>query len=170
MIHDNTARREGGGVTGAGGEIANSFVDGNAAGDGGGVYARNTRLRSTTITGNRATQRYGGAYFYSGHCYNSIVYYNSAPQDSDYGCNNSTLVRSLNCCFSAVPIRSDVIITNPPALAGAANPHLMAASPCIAAGTNAFANDLPYDIDVEPRIAPAGGITDTAVMSSSAQV
>lgn len=128
------------------GDLANCLISSNAGTYGGGAYGG--ALVNCTIIGNTATSDGGGSLY--GTLENCIVYYNAAPGGPNwYGATIGT------SCTTPDPGGSGNT-TNEPMTAGAFNPHLLAASPCVDAGNNAAAAGA--DIDDEPRI--AGGTVD----------
>jgi hypothetical protein len=80
-----------------------------------------------------------------GEARNCIIYFNSAPRYT----NHNSRFRIERCC-TPYGWTTSGDITNAPMLAGIGNPHIAAQSPCIDAGSNAFASGI--DIDGEPRI------------------
>lgn len=135
----NVAQHGGGSCTGA---LNNCILYGNEArGSGGG--ASGGRLSGCTLVGNLAAFGGGAA---SGTLNNCIVYYNQAPD----GPNHAATALD-HCCTTPAPTSGVGHVTNGPLLASSALPHLLAGSPCIDAGANAFAAGM--DLDGEARIA-----------------
>jgi len=153
-IEGNTAGRNGGGAYDS--HLYNCLVVGNVAEqDGGGVEvdAENRRVRNCTIVGNHAKRYGGGAHSrwgVLGHYYNTIIYHNTAILGSDNW--NAAHVWSHSCSTPLPP--GGGCIDDDPLLAGLSNGHLVAGSPCVDTGLDAFAG-IPLDIDGETRIAGA---------------
>jgi parallel beta-helix repeat protein len=144
IIVSNSSSGSGGGVSLWGpGLLENCLITGNQATDkGGGVYfyynPGGGKARNCTIVSNRAENRGGGVYLdCGGDVENGIIYYNTAPNDSNYySCYQLSLTSS---CTLPLPFMSGVgNITNEPAFVNpaAGDYHLSAGSPCINAGTN----------------------------------
>ena len=117
-------------------------------------------LNNCTLTGNSAGT-YGGGFFGESSAAmplrNCIIYYNSAPQGSNYV--GGPLV---NCCAMPAPLpvgTSVGNITNAPLFVDPANGNfrLQSNSPCINSGNNAYATN-SADLDGNPRI--QGGTVD----------
>jgi hypothetical protein len=130
------------------GSVTNCVVTQNHAYWGGGV--ERGPIVNCTIVGNFATGIGGGAT--DAELQNSIVYYNSAPNDPDFA---DTAVRGGTMdysCTSQVP-GGIGNITNAPLFVDYAhgNLHLQSDSPCINSGNNAYVVD-PADFDGRPRI------------------
>ncbi len=166
----NWAYGYGGGFAGNGGQsptLTNCVINGNRAGYGGGVYfarllnclvADNVAtnigggvddglLYNCTISQNSATTQSGGMYACS--AYDSIVYYNTAPQSPDVGGTYS----AKNCCFGQGVSSGTGFFTNAPQFVNllGGDFHLQSNSPCINAGNNAYTNTTT-DLDGNPRI------------------
>ncbi len=140
VISDNTAWSGGGGV--CGGTHYNNLVCRNhSENSGGGTY--DSILYNSTIIGNSAKIYAGGCQ--NGTLINSIVYYNSAFDNINFW-----QVVFTNSCTTPMP-EGEGTITNAPGLASLCNPHLLAGSVCIDAGTNAYVRG-NFDIDGETRI------------------
>jgi len=152
FISMNSAGNQGGGIVLEGnGKANNCFISENSAEDGGGVRLMNVNsiLNSCTVVRNSASESAGGVYCYGpGKVRNSIVYDNTAITDDNYS-YNSTPGSYTYCCITPDPGGEGNIVNNP-LLAGFDNPHIVSNSPCINAGTNAFA--VGTDIDGETRI------------------
>ena len=148
-ISNNTAGN-GGGTCGS--ILNNCLVSGNNAGSGGGIYGG--MVTSCTVVFNVATNSGGGIFGASGAwCYNSILYYNSAPTGS-----NNIGTKLYNCCslpdsFDTAGITNDPVFVN----TAAGDFHLQSNSPCINSGNNAYVTG-PTDLDDSPRI--GGGTVD----------
>jgi hypothetical protein len=158
VLTGNSASYEGGGFSS--GEynctLNNCMIVSNYAGNfAGGAYAYGGTLNNCTIVGNYAVNNGGGAY--GGILNNCIIYYNAIG--GGYGNPTNTAGETLNyCCTTPLPYGTGNI-TNEPGfvdLAGG-NLRLQVGSPCINAGTNAFAPAGP-DLDGNPRI--VGGTVD----------
>ncbi|MGE4490556.1 MAG: S8 family serine peptidase, partial [Kiritimatiellales bacterium] len=108
--------------------VRNSYVNGNHAeyNGGGTYYCTNYNV---TVTGNSAVWMGGGTY--SGKSYNSIIYDNTANLYSDWRYGTFYY-----CCASGSPGGSGNI-TDHPALTDSL--HLSVSSPCIGAGSAAYA-------------------------------
>ena len=142
----------------SGGILNNCLISGNNAGmlgcEGGGVfsYAGNSTMNNCTIVDNYARETAGGVY--AGSIRNCIVEnnYNHVEKDNYSG---GTFVYS---CSTPLPTGEGNISNNPMfEFASTGNYHLAFGSPCINAGTNAFA-PMPWDLDGNPRI--VGGRVD----------
>lgn len=123
------------------GALANCAVWDNEAFVGGGAYEGS--LSNCTVAGNTARSAGGGCAF--GRLKNCIVFDNAARGSPNWHAASLT-----NCCTSPLPA-GEGNITNEPLIASVAQAHLLAGSPCIDAGNNAFAAG--EDLDGEPRIA-----------------
>ncbi|MEY2428742.1 MAG: hypothetical protein QOJ40_1627 [Verrucomicrobiota bacterium] len=161
----NNIAGTGGGVNSA--TVKNSLIVGNRASSGGGTFsstitnclvARNTAfsgggsyggmVTGSALVSNVATNSGGGIYGGSGAwCYNSILYYNSAPTGS-----NNVGTKFDHCCTE--PNFSDGGITNEPLFVDMAGGdfHLQSHSPCINSGYNGFVSGGSTDLDGQPRI------------------
>ena len=142
IVEDNRSAYDGGGVYFQGeGLMLSCAVFGNIAPLlGGGV--RGGALHNSTIINNIASQGGGTAI---SDVRNSIVYYNKA----DVGPNTSGGSVSFSCVS---PLASGAgNISSPPGLAGFRNWRLVPGSPCIDAGSFAFAIG-DYDLEGDPRI------------------
>lgn len=127
------------------------IVDNSSGRYGGG--ANNSTLYNCVIAGNRATDAGGGAY--QGTLNNCISYYNTTGTNVENYYNSA-----LNyCCTTPLPAGPGNF-TNAPLFVDAngwANLRLQSNSPCINAGTNAYAVEA-NDLDGKPRI--VGGTVD----------
>jgi len=147
-ISNNTASN-GGGTYGS--ILNNCLVSGNRAGSGGGVYGG--IITNGTVVSNLATNSGGGIYGGTGaYGYNSIVYYNTAPNGS-----NNIGTKFNNCC--TIPNLFGGGITNEPFFVNLSGGdfHLQSNSPCINSGNNAYVTSAT-DLDGNPRI--RGGTVD----------
>ena len=119
------------------GTLYKCTLTGNSADYGGGAY--DGMLYNCTVTGNSASGIGGGVY--KGTHYNGIVYYNTAPNGPNYA--GDTAFRYT--CTTPLPPGEGNMDTDP-LLASAT--RLSVHSPCIGAGSSAYASGL--DIDGEP--------------------
>jgi PKD repeat protein len=113
--------------------LENCVVAGNESTRGGGVSGMH--LYHCTVVDNEATEQGGGAYL--AQAYNSIIYFNRALNDPATD-EREGLVGSYTCTRPP-PAAGIGNITNAPLLGGADNLHLLAGSPCIDAGSDAWA-------------------------------
>ncbi len=137
------------------GNFSESETDG-----GGGVMLDGGHVVNCTIVDNRSRAAGGGLLFVQGETniyslVNNIIYYNSAPLGPNYYVDGPGSLAMTACC--ATPAAPGVM-TNAPLLAGLENPHLLPASPCIAAGDAAAVLAGETDIDGEPRLAPGNTV------------
>ena len=153
----NTSYQGGGAYLYNGGLLLNPHVAGNAAEhSGGGLYLYGLSARGTathaTVQGNLAGIRGGGVYAsYGGRVQNSIVYYNEAPLGPNFF-TDSAGPQYVACCMTPMPSSGAIaVMTNEPLFPGTRNPHLLAASPCREAASNALAAGIAVDVDAEPR-------------------
>ncbi len=162
FIQDNLAHNYGGGADiGENVELQNSYITGNRSFGGGGVHLdAGGTARNCTIVKNAATDSGGGVYFRSdtaGATYNCIVYHNEAP----VGPNIAFLVHmtgTVAYTCAAPLIGGPGNIAAEPVLLGLDNPHIVAASPGINAGSTNLVLGLEQDIDGEARV--YGGTVD----------
>ncbi|HXR46190.1 MAG TPA: choice-of-anchor Q domain-containing protein [Candidatus Limnocylindrales bacterium] len=140
----NNIAANGGGAYGS--TLNDCLVGGNSAGSGGGIYGG--IVTNCTVVFNVATSSGGGIFGATGAwCYNSILYYNTAPTGS-----NNIGTKLNNCC--TIPDSFDGAgITNDPAFVNTAagDFHLQSNSPCINSGNNAFVTTAT-DLGGNPRI------------------
>ena len=122
--------------------LNNCTLTGNSAPDGYGGGADGSMLNNCTLTGNSAPYGSGGG-AYDSTLNNCIVYFNSAPLDYSNYDPSSTFNY---CCTTPMPRCGVGNITADPYLASAS--HLSAESPCIGAGSSAYASGT--DIDGDP--------------------
>jgi parallel beta-helix repeat protein len=144
-LTDNSATGNGGGGFFA--TYNNCTITGNSSQAGGGGVAFGV-LNNCTIVGNYARLSGGGAY--GGTLTNCIIYYNAIGSPTVF---TNTASAVINFCCTTPPYFGSGNITNAPGfvdLAGG-NLRLQIGSPCINAGTNAFAPVGP-DLDGNPRI------------------
>ncbi len=123
--------------------LVNCLLTGNTANRGGG--SDGCTLYNCTVWGNIATNSVGGSR--GDTVYNSIVWSNTAPSSPNY----SGSAFSFSCTAPSPGGTGNT--TNDPLLvdASANNAHLSAGSPCIDAGSNAYAQG-SVDFDGNPRI------------------
>jgi len=141
IVGNETSSRDGGGlVCVADSEVRNSFIAGNTTSGsarGGGVYCEVGTIRNCTVIRNSSRMGHGVVIMNGALIVNSIVYYNSA--DDRYGIFSDPYSYASNCCCRSRPYKSEAMVTDPPLLAGVMDPHLLAGSPCIDAGSSAAA-------------------------------
>lgn len=143
----NVAGNDGGG--GLSESVAwNSLIAGNRT-DWRGGGAVDCTLENCTVVGNASHQVAG---LYTCAARNTVIFYNSdASVSTEY--SGGTYV---HCCTVPLP-EGRGNFTSAPVLTSLLNPHLLATSPCIDAGTNWAALALT-DIDAEARV--IGGVVD----------
>jgi len=160
-LHANSASTYGGGVSG--GTLKNCALNSNSAGRGGG--AAGCRLNNCTLSGNSATEgggaaggilnnctlsgnsaSYCGGGAYSAQLNNCIVYYNLAPNGSNYYGSGS---KFNYCCTVPLPSGLGNIDTEPLL---ASTSHLSVGSPCIGGGSTNYTSGV--DIDGERWLDP----------------
>jgi hypothetical protein len=144
IVVGNAAAQNGGGAFGT--TLYNCVLTGNSAANGLGGGACFAMLYNCTVTGNSANSGGGAAY---GIFYNSILYYNIAPNGANYTGGYYLPF----CCTTPAPMYGVGSITDPPLFIDYAggNLHLPPNSPCIDAGNNAFVYNTT-DLDGNPRI------------------
>ena len=149
-ISKNTTSNGGGGMFGRKGSLIQScIINRNYApiGYGGGINCGDITIQNCTISDNSA-ENCGGLYGSEGRIYNTIIYYNVATDWNDniyannieYSCSIPLPDGEGNIYFTPLFIDSEND-----------NYHLTEFSPCIDAGTNAFAGG-DWDLDGNPRI------------------
>jgi hypothetical protein len=150
IVSENTTERNGGGILG--GEAYNCLVIGNYATNHGGGLC-DTLAVNCTVVGNEAGLTGGGTYrsespFLSADL-NCIVYNNTAPEFPNIQTPNAAtnscspdLIQGINGNINADPL-----FINP----AAGDYRLLATSPCIDTGTNAFVWST-LDLGWNPRI------------------
>lgn len=121
---------------------------------GGGVFNNEniTIIENCTIINNNciSTNATGiGLFLLAGEAYNSIIYYNTNSAGVDQSCRAMSATVRYNCSQSLSV--SDGNITNDPQFKSQNDYHILITSPCVSAGTNAFAA-MPFDIDGNDRI------------------
>jgi hypothetical protein len=125
---------------------------GNSASYGGGAYLGT--VNNCTLSANSASCCAAGAYYSTLN--NCIVYFNNAPNAANYYQQYGILNY---CCTTPLPTNGVGNFTSAPLFVNQAggNLRLQSNSPCINAGSNAFAPAGP-DLDGNPRI--VGGTVD----------
>ena len=152
-ISENSANEDGGGTYEC--TVNNCTITENSANlSGGGTYGGT--VNNSTINGNSARNYGGGSYANGefGSINNCIIWDNSAPNDSNLYIDNGRTVK-YSCTYPLPPGEGN--ISNNPQFISSTDFHLQPTSPCINAGTNAYA-PMPYDLDGNPRI--VNGIVD----------
>lgn len=125
------------------GKLNNCIVTGNSAEQGGGSYV--SVMNNCVIYGNSAI--YGGGVDFGTNS-NCILYFNSAPN----GANYNAFATLRYCCTTPNPGGIGNIAADPQFVDPAnSNFHLLASSPCIDRGSNAYAPGVT-DLDGNPRI------------------
>ena len=144
-VEDNVAGDDGGGIFLASGSMDNCLVRGNVCADAGGGACHGI-LNNNTVMFNQAG-RGGGIYqsLTDNRTRNCIVYYNQA--------NTATNIQSASVSYSCMtPLAAGTgNLASPPNIAGYRNWRLVPGSPCIDAGSFAFAGG-DYDLEGDPRI------------------
>jgi hypothetical protein len=144
----------GGGI--ASSTATNCLLTGNTAAQiGGGAYYGN--LNNCTVVDNLALVSGGGAYCPIATLRNSIIYYNSAPEWTNYA---GGILQY--CCTTPLPQVCECVLwnfTNAPAFIDEAsgNFRLQTNSPCINSGNNDYQTN-SVDLDGNPRV--VGGFVD----------
>ncbi|NCC52869.1 MAG: PKD domain-containing protein, partial [Spartobacteria bacterium] len=172
VIEGNQAILNGGGVyIDTGGLVENCRIIENSGSSGGGAYLGNSGgyLQNCLVAGNRSpgsgagvcqiegdvsgctiVDNHGGGFGggFSGRptsvVNNCIIYYNTGFIGADIGQGIPQW-----CCVG-VATNGTNNITSPPLISSMRNPHLMAVSPCIDAGTNIYASG-GFDLDGDFR-------------------
>jgi len=144
LIIRNSASGDGGGINF--GTVNNCLIIGNSTENSGGgvIWAE---INNCTISGNSAGVSGGGNLSASASINNSIIYYNSAPENPNR--EGGTYRRS--CTTPAVSGEGN--ISSLPQFVGtnSSNYRIKSTSPCINAGDNSYA-PMPVDLDGNPRI------------------
>ena len=131
-IFGNAAAAQGGGGKGTfGGRFVHCSIFDNEAGEGGGVYCN---------------------YYVTN--LNNVIYHNRSLKGPNFATNGGANFFARNCT-APLPADGPGNFTNAPLLAGARNAHLLAASPCVDAGDDAYAAGIAADLDGDARIAGA---------------
>jgi hypothetical protein len=152
-----------------GGALNNCLVYANSAGDrGGGAYLNRAGvMNNCTLAGNTSTlssEDGGGAYLFEGGTLNNCIV-SGNTQDGVW--NIGVYGAGTTVRYTCSPgLSGSGNITNNPAFVNAAanNYRLSAGSPCINAGTNAYAQGAT-DLDGTPRI--IGGVVDIGAYEST---
>ena len=126
--------------------VRNSFIYGQVATDVGGG-ARQSIVENCTVMGNEADR---GAGVYQCTARNSIVFGNTSRNVAWRSADNWMLGNCNHCCTTPLP-EGPGNITNDPAVVGFLNPHLLAVSRCIDAGSNGWVVT-ECDLDWDSRI------------------
>jgi hypothetical protein len=163
---NRTSSDNGGGAYLYGGGLARSslFVQNTAAGSGGGALMdTGGLLENCTVVSNTCPNSGGGVYVWqSGTNLNTILQYNTATgATSNYTAGASGVFR--NCCTTPL-ITGAGNITAAPLFVGGGDYRLQVGSPCINAGTNAYAQGAT-DLDGNPRL--IGGVVDMGAYEST---
>jgi Immunoglobulin domain len=152
IIMGNTASSAGVGGGASGCTLNNCLIAGNSAYQGGGTYF--CSMNNCTVVSNTAGYSGAGGGFYStnGTVNNTILYYNVPDNFAGIGPRAGHTDQSY-CCTMPDPEAGPGNITNAPLFIDptAGNFHLQSNSPCIDAGTNAYALGAT-DLDGNPRI------------------
>jgi hypothetical protein len=146
----NAADQSGGGAFG--GACVNCLFTLNIAGQSGGGTCF-CGLTNCTVVANSAGQQGGGGVV--GTVINSIMYYNTAPDNPDWTPDKGGMI-SFSCTPDFWPVPQWQNIIDPPLFVDQANGnfHLQAGSPCINAASNQSVTD-SNDLDGNPRIVGA---------------
>ena len=159
VISGNLVSYSGGGVDfGAKSELLNCLINDNFSSNyGGGVYfTYGGTIRNCTIVSNYANN--GGGVYCDNNAsnLNSIVYFNTAINGTNYANNGSLtdIIYEYCCTFPQITNGVGNISDNP---LFSTNFFLSVTSPCINTGTNAYA-PMPVDLAGNPRI--VGGRVD----------
>jgi parallel beta-helix repeat protein len=134
-VSGNSAGEDGGGADSS--TLNNCVLTSNSASYGGGTA--NGTLGNCTISDNSATYGGGAGGVQSSTLNNCIVYFNSALQHTNY---DSDCVLNY-CCTTPIPSDGVGNISADPHLRDSA--HVSSDSPCVAAGSAAFANGVDID-------------------------
>ena len=129
-----------------GGTLYNCTLTGNSADDGGG--AAGGALYNCTLTDNSASN--GGGGVYGGTLYNCIVYSNQSPNGANYSFVDGSPLTIAYSCTTPLPTNGVGNIDADPQLTWGM--HLLPTSPCLSAGSAAYATGV--DIDGEPWANP----------------
>jgi hypothetical protein len=160
VLSHNSASYYGGGASGA--TLAGCILSENSAYHGGGTYGGT--LTGCTLSENTAVEG-GGAY--AGTLRNCIVWGNTATSSGN-DIFNSTV--SYSCASDGVTHGVNGCITSDPQLANPSTGlfELMAISPCIDTGSNAYASTNERDLAGNARI--VNGTVDMGAYESSAGI
>lgn len=132
--------------------LNNCLITGNTNYYGGGTLM--SAMNNCTVVSNTAIYYGGGSWSTNGPINNCIIYYNNAPSNPNWGGSGYRAgpAPQSYCCTTPDPFGTSCI-TNPPQFVNpaAGDYRLQATSPCINAGTNAYAIG-EFDLDGNPRI------------------
>jgi len=161
-VISNWSDNYGGGVYAMGLNIRldNCYFAGNASWGGGGLFLGGGTAQNCTLVKNIAEGSGGGLYTYVATSVNCIVYFNEASLETDdnyYDENGGQGTVMSSCCAIPLPAGAGNIDVDP-LLSGIQNPHILAASPCRAAGDTNAVPAGQTDIDGESRT--HGGTVD----------
>ncbi len=137
------------------------FIRNRTTGYGGGIYGdTGGTFENCTVTKNEAAQQAGGFVCENSasgvRLRNCIIYDNSAT-NGYANWRNLTSSHIAYSCTYPIPGGAAGCFTNSPQFVSALDWHLQSSSPCINAGTNAYAQGAT-DLDGNPRI--IGGVVD----------
>ena len=154
ILRGNAAESSGGGSELYGGLMNNCILSGNAAtNNGGGVELwEGGQLNNCTLSMNVSEAEGGGAYLFDGGVLNNCILWNneSAVSGHDIFDDGADAIR-YSCSSDGVLHGTDGCITNAPMFVSSENYRLGYGSPCIDAGTNAYAAG-STDLDGTARI------------------
>ncbi len=156
LIRDNNAHNYGGGANiAAKVTLKNSFISGNRAFGGAGVHLDGGGVaQNCTLLKNMAVDNGGGVLFRFdklGAVYNCIVYHNEAPVGPNI-MFQVALTGTVEYTCAWPLFNGPGNFADEPRLLGLDNPHIVAASPCINAGSTDYVGGIEQDIDMEARI------------------
>ena len=154
-VRDNIAGGNGGGIySWSSGGISNCAVYGNwTPDDGGGGSVYDSPIINCTFIGNAASGKAGGIFLDTSAAMtvaNTIIYHNEAIVGANYFIEDDDV--ELKYCCATPAASGEGNISAQPLVAGMHDPHIISNSPCINAGSNAFATGISVDIDDEQRI------------------
>jgi hypothetical protein len=135
IISGNSSDRGGGGAIHC--TLNNCIVTGNSADFAGGAIV--STLNNCTVTGNSALSSGGGVCLSTLN--NCIVYYNISPDSPEYAPQNT-----FNYCCTTPDPGGVGNITNEPVFISS-DYHIAVSSPCVGAGSSAYASGIDMDGD-----------------------